>query len=149
MDDTKKAMAYRCKSILQEQLYRIEEMMRLAQEEANKETKSSAGDKYETGRSMMQLEKEKYSIQHARVSHQLAMCNRLDLNIHSEVREGSLVYTDVGIFFVAVGVGSLSWKEKRVECISLSTPIGSALEGAEAGDVVEFREQEIEILDVQ
>ena len=44
-------------SRLQQKLARLEDMMKNAQAEANKETKSSAGDKYETGRSMMQLEK--------------------------------------------------------------------------------------------
>ena len=150
MDDIcKRELSKRCKSVLDEQLFRIEEMMRLAQEEANKETKRSAGDKHETGRSMMQLEKEKYSIQHARVSLQRAVFNRLDVRAHDEVTLGSLVYTDIGIFFLSVGLGTQFLEGKSIECISLSTPIGAVFEGAEAGDIIEFRGREIEIIDVR
>ena len=63
----KKEIQSLCVHRLQQQLCRLEEMMNHAQEEANKETKSSAGDKYETGRSMMQLEKEKNRYQKSRL----------------------------------------------------------------------------------
>ena len=149
MGISKKEIQVLCVKVLQTQLTRLKEMMMYAQEEANKETKSSAGDKYETGRSMMQLEKEKFAMQHSRVSEQLAILHNLDLGSHDEVQEGSLVVTNIGMFFIAVGMEPLNMGEERITCISLSTPIGKCLEGLEEGDVADFRNQEIEIWDVQ
>ena len=145
----KKDLVDRCSKLLREQLNRIEIMMRLAQEEANKETKSSAGDKYETGRSMMQLEKEKYAIQHHRVLSQLNALKNIDLGLHSEVQTGSIVKTNIGVFFIAVGMESLIHGDQNIECISLSTPIGKVLAGLESGDVADFRDNEIEVWEVQ
>lgn len=148
MSICKKELQISCIRVLKQHLSRLEEMMTYAQQEANKETKSSAGDKYETGRSMMQLEKEKYAMQHSRVSTQLTILQRLDLGTHEEVREGSLVDTNIGRFFIAVGMEPQHIQNEPVTCISLSTPIGMCLEGLEAGDVVDFRGQEIEIWEV-
>ena len=148
MSAIKKKIQILCIQVLQKQLFRLEEMMMYAQEEANKETKSSAGDKYETGRSMMQLEKEKYAMQHTRVLKQLDILQKLDLRSHDEVQEGSLVDTSIGMFFIAVGMESQYIQKETIACVSLHTPIGACLEGLEEGDIVDFRNQEIEIWSV-
>ena len=144
----KKEIQSVCLHRLQQQLARLEDMMKNAQAEANKETKSSAGDKYETGRSMMQLEKEKFAQQHDRVSQQLDIVQKLDLGAHDEIQEGSLVDTNIGLFFIAVGMEPFDIGDTTITCLSLSTPIGEALDGLEEGDVVDFRDQEIEIWEV-
>ena len=144
----KKEIQSLCVHRLQQQLCRLEEMMNHAQEEANKETKSSAGDKYETGRSMMQLEKEKFALQHSRVSQQLDIVHKLDLGEHDEIQEGSLVYTNIGLFFISVGMEPVQINDETITCLSLSTPIGKILEGQEEGDIVDFRDQEIEIWEI-
>lgn len=144
----KKEIQSVCLHRLQQQLARLEDMMKNAQDEANKETKSSAGDKYETGRSMMQLEKEKFAQQHDRVSQQLDIVQKLDLGAHDEIQEGSLVDTNIGLFFISVGMEPFDLGDTTITCLSLSTPIGEALNGLEEGDVVDFRDQEIEIWEV-
>ena len=144
----KKEIQSVCLRRLQQQLARLEDMMKHAQAEANKETKSSAGDKYETGRSMMQLEKEKFAQQHDRVSQQLEIVQKLDLGAHDEIQEGSLVDTNIGLFFISVGMEPFEIGDTTITCLSLSTPIGMSLDGLEEGDVVDFRDQEIEIWEV-
>jgi hypothetical protein len=47
--------------VVHQRIASAEEAIRMAQESANQEGKSSAGDKYETGRAMAQLEIEKAS----------------------------------------------------------------------------------------
>ena len=148
MSINKKEIQILCIQVLKQQISRLEDMMIYAQKEANKETKSSAGDKYETGRSMMQLEKEKYAIQHSRVSEQFNRLQKIDLGSHNEVQAGSLVETNIGLFFISVGMEPQHIQNKLITCISLSTPVGSCLEGLEEGDVVDFRDQEIEIWEV-
>ena len=138
----------RCRCLLDEQLARIENAMRLAQEEANRETKSSAGDKYETGRSMMQLEKEKYAIQHQRIEQLRETLRFIPTEKHEHAQFGSVVCTDIGWFYLSQGLGEIQIEEKTIRCISMKTPIGIVLEGCEEGDILRFREKEIEVLDV-
>ena len=118
-----------CLCLLDEQLARIENAMRLAQEEANRETKSSAGDKYETGRSMMQLEKEKYAIPHQRVQKLRATLGQIPLDNHEQAQFGSVVCTDIGWFYLSQGLGEIQIEEKTIRCVSMNTPIGIVLEG--------------------
>ena len=60
---------------------------------------------------------------------------------------GALIETDHGNFFFAIAAGRLV-VEKEYICISLASPLGRALESAEEGDVVVFRDKEIEILSI-
>ena len=52
-----------CLLILNQKIEELNSALATATESANNETKSSAGDKHETARAMMQLEQEKLSLQ--------------------------------------------------------------------------------------
>lgn len=112
-----------------------------AQESANQETKSSSGDKYETGRAMAQLEIEKNTQQ---LSEALKLKNTLDqIRIDvtaTAVTSGSLVVTDRGIFFVAISLGKVVLQERTYFIIAPSSPLGQQLMGAKAGDAVKFKD---------
>ena len=58
--DMKRQLFRHCKNMLQDRVQRARESYRDAQEAAEEETKSSAGDKYESGRAMMLMEMEKH-----------------------------------------------------------------------------------------
>jgi transcription elongation GreA/GreB family factor len=103
------------------------------------ETKSSAGDKHETGRAMLQLEREK-------AGRQLAEINKLrkalsKINIEKKptlVGLGSLVYTSKAHYLIAVSLGALKVGDDSFYAISPSTPIGQLLMGKTVGDEVSF-----------
>ena len=59
-----------CQIVVHQRIASAQDAIRMAQDSANEEGKSSAGDKYETGRAMAQLEIEK-------ASSQLAEANKL------------------------------------------------------------------------
>src|SRR5690606_34304897 len=72
-----------------------------AQAAANEETKSSSGDKYETGRAMMQLEIEKNGEQLAQSVKLKSMLTRINPDMRTaSVQPGSLVLTDRGAFYI-------------------------------------------------
>ena len=147
--EIKKGLWSACKEILESRLLRLRESMQRAQEEANLETKSSAGDKYETNRSMMQLEKERYALQHVRLQKMYTKLLRIDVSSSSqEIQLGSLVSTSMGWFFFGVGLGEVEYEGTIYRCISMKTPIGEVLEGGEEGDIVDFRDREVEVFDV-
>lgn len=123
--------------------------MEAAQESANTESKSSAGDKYETGRAMAQLDRDRYA-------QQLAEALRLDqdlarINIdraYSTIQPGSLVLTSRGVFFVSISAGKLLVDGHDYIAVSPASPIATALAGKKAGDTVVFNKVTYQVLDV-
>lgn len=113
-----------------------------AQQSANEETKSSSGDKYETGRAMAQLEIEKNTQQLAEA---LKLKNTLEQipidHSFAAAQPGSLVITDRGSFFIAIGLGKVDLDDKSYFVIATFSPLGLALAGARVGDRVAFRDQ--------
>ena len=77
-------------------------------QDLNSETKSSAGDKHETGRAMLQLEMEKAGKQWVEVQQTQVLLSKVSIQpTKGPVRLGSLVHTSNGVFFLAVSIGKL------------------------------------------
>lgn len=118
----------------------LREAIATAQASANEETKSSSGDKYETGRAMAQLEMEKYGEQLAEALRIKQALSQLVLATpNTIVQNGSLVWTDQGNFFISVSAGQFPLDGKTVYAISAASPIGTILLGRKPGDQFEFR----------
>ena len=108
------------------------------------ETKSSAGDKHETGRAMLQLEMEKASQQLAIVHHMKETLQRLTIeDTTKNVKLGSLVKTTKGTYFLAVSVGQVIMGKETYFVVSTESPIGKQLLGKKIGEVIPFNTAEI------
>jgi transcription elongation GreA/GreB family factor len=119
-------------------------------ESRESETKSSAGDKFETGREMMQIEIGKYQDQLEKYLKQKKAISQIDTEKkHELVGIGSMVKTTQGIYMVSVGLGPVEVSGVKYFAISLASPIGQLLEGLRQGDKVKFQNKEIEILEIQ
>src|ERR1700754_2530386 len=80
--------------------------MQQAQEAANSEEKSSAGDKYETGRAMGHLQKEMYAGQLAKLMQVAAGLHAVNIDvIYLQGKTGALIRTDTTDFFISIGLG--------------------------------------------
>ena len=109
------------------------------QQAANLETKSSAGDKYETGRAMMQLEKDKIAEQLSEVLKLKKVLDQIDVNkVYSVAELGALVETDKGIYYISTSLGKVSFEGGDYFCLSPVAPFGKALIGKEVNDAVIF-----------
>ena len=120
-----------------------------AQASANEETKSSAGDKYETGRSMMQLEIEKNSVQLAegmKLKQTLSLIN--PENTSDKILLGSIVVTGNGNFYIAISTGQIKIDDKVFFAVSPVSPIGALLMGKKAGDEAEFNGKKFSVKEV-
>ena len=138
-----------CQLLVQQKIDALEAAMREAQGAANEETKSSAGDKYETGRAMMQLEKEKLAGQRAEVLKLKRVLDQVNPQRPSDqVTLGSVVATSQGTFYVAISLGSVSFEETTYFVISPVAPIGQALRGLRTGDHFVFNGKAVTISDV-
>lgn len=112
----------------------------LAKESRDSDTKSSAGDKFETGREMMQREMDKISASIDQSKNQLNFLSKINLNrSYSIVDLGCLIHTDQGIYYISIGVGKVEINAEIIYAISLDSPIGQLLKGKRVGDELEFR----------
>ena len=129
------------------QLCAAEEAIRGAQESANEETKSSAGDKYETGRAMAQLEIEKLRSQWAEATKLKAALEQLREPANEErASRGSLVFTDQGNYFLSIPAGKLEVDGVTWFAISPASPLGSALMGTHIGETIAFQNKQIRVV---
>lgn len=134
-------------ALLAENAVQTQRAIDATKEARNNDTKSSAGDKYETGREMMQIEIDKYEQQLGKIRQQQHELERL--NMHApchKVEFGALVTTQQETYFISIGLGKLMIDGAAVFAISLASPIGMALKDKRVGDKVQFQAREIEIV---
>jgi transcription elongation GreA/GreB family factor len=119
------------------------------QESLTSETKSSAGDKHETGRAMLQLEREKAGQQLAEIQKVNQLLSKIDVSKSSNsIGLGSIAYTTQANYFVAVSAGEFTVAHEKFYAISANTPIGRLLLGKTTGDKIQFRDQDFEIITI-
>jgi len=118
----------------------IGEAIASAKDSRNNDTKSSAGDKYETGREMMQIEIEKNEVLLNQTAKQRKELTRIDVSEEfNKVAFGSLVVTDKGTYFISIGIGKIQIEDQICYAISLASPIGGLLKDKAIGDEVQFQ----------
>lgn len=96
------------------------------------ETKSSMGDKYETGRAMVMQEQEKIADRIDQVQDQMNRLLAIDVNkIFQEVQFGALVITDKAYFLVSISHGLVQLDQTPVFLVSPTAPVAQAMLGKE------------------
>ena len=116
---------------------------------ANEETKSSAGDKHETGRAMAQLEQEKAAKQYAEAVELKKTIEKIDIHsTGSKIRSGSVVMTDKGNYFVAISAGKIEIEGNVYFAVSPGSPVGHALIGKMKNEDLVFNGQKITIREI-
>ena len=132
-----------CLAYIEERIKGANQAIQFAQASANEETKSSAGDKYETGRAMAQLEIEKNSIQLAEAKKLKQILLQLDPTKSSEtIQAGSLAITSQGKFYISIPAGQFTLEGEVYFAISPSSPIAQKLVGLKEGDQFSFNNKE-------
>ena len=136
-------------SLVLEKIQDSKSLMEQIQSEMNNETKSSAGDKYETGRAMMQMERDKAASQ---LSESLRLKNILELinpnTCHEKIELGSILSLKTGIFFLSASLGKIPVADKSIYCISPISPLGKMLLGKAKGDNFVFNSKNFQILEL-
>ncbi len=147
--DPKQHLYNFCNAFITERINRIEKGITALQESLRSETKSSAGDKHETGRAMVQLEREKLGTQLAEAEKQKQLLLKVPLHKNTNsIGLGSWVHTSKGNYFLAISAGETHISGTSTYCISLATPIGKMLLGSTKGDTVVINGRNIQVLEV-
>ena len=149
MKNLKEDLFEACSLFVQKKLINIEAVMQSNRMGLENESKSSAGDKHETGRAMMHLEMEKASQQFDVISKMKEVLQKIDINSRSnQIRLGSLVETDQGSYFLSISAGQLNIGNKVYYAVSSFSPIGAILLGKNQGDQVILGTKRIQIISV-
>ena len=123
--------------------------MQDAQNAANEESKSSAGDKYETGRAMMQIERDQAAVLLDEAVKLKRTLNLINPNKHHNVVSlGSIVKTNSFNAFIAVGPSKLTVDGKVYFIVSPMSPLGKVLTGLKAGADFTFNNKENVVVDI-
>ncbi|MFB1022287.1 MAG: hypothetical protein QMC40_05955 [Vicingaceae bacterium] len=107
-------------------------------EEIGKETKSSAGDKFETSREMMNQEVSRLEERIAYLKKQLNSLQQLSQRKSSSIENGSLVNTNHGVFFFGIAFGKLESQGSTIMGLSLNSPLGKIMTDKKEGDSLTF-----------
>lgn len=135
-----------CKEKVEERLQEIFKGIAQAQEAIESDTKSSAGDKYETSREMIQQDLNRYHEQLDQGKRDLNVLQQMELTTKEQVELGALVQTDTVLYFIAVSLGRVEVDGKLVMVISASSPIGKLLIGNQVDDAIQFNGNKQRIL---
>ncbi|WP_460220328.1 GreA/GreB family elongation factor [Psychroserpens sp. MEBiC05023] len=149
MNKLKDELYTQCQEFVDRRLEAIQKTIAEIQESLNSETKSSAGDKHETGRAMLQLEREKTGQQLSEIQKINEILSKIDISKSSEaIGLGSVVFTSQFNYFVTISAGELKLHEQSFYAISANTPIAKLLLGKTVGDQIQFRNQDFKIIKV-
>ncbi len=138
-----------CANQIRQRINDAETAIAEARKASENDTKSSAGDKYETGRAMMQQEINLNSRQLLEARKQQTVLQQINPDSeHVTAQAGSLVETDQGNFYLAVGAGAFFIGQKQYYTISLASPIGLQLKGKTTGAIFKLNGKEFKIFKV-
>jgi len=117
-----------CENYVEERINRVLSGIKDLDEALKMESKSSAGDKYETGRAMINLEFDKLLIQ-------LEQYKGLKKSLAFAVQNpnsgiiglGSLVKTSAANYFISIPAGEILVENEKFYAIGINSPIAQAL----------------------
>ena len=143
----KQQLLTECKRHVESRINTARQSMHDAQQSANEESKSSAGDKYETGRAMMQIERDKAAQQ---LDEALKLKNTLEqisLQARSDnIMLGTLVITDSKKIFISIGLGKVTIDDQEFLVVAPASPLGKVLMGLKVNDQAVFNKERLTIL---
>ena len=145
----KQELCKACHSTLNERLTRLQTIISGIELSLNTETKSTAGDKHETGRATLQLEREKLGVQLQELERQRAVLGRIHpKTVHDRPALGSIIYTTTANYFMAVGIGELKIKDQTYYVLSFNSPIGQLLKGKCEGESFYFKDKTVKFIKI-
>ena len=122
---------------IEQKIQTAQTAIEIAKESRDNDTKSSAGDKFETGREMMQIEIENNKLLLNKALTQLNELKKIDLQKdYSKVEFGSLVITNNGSYFFSIAEGKIEVDSGLYYAVSMISPLGKLLNSKVVGDEI-------------
>jgi hypothetical protein len=136
-------------AIIEQRMAAAKAQMEEAQQAANQEEKSSAGDKYETSRAMGHLQKDMHARQLAEQAKELAALHAVNVDhLYETATTGTLIQGEKIAFFIAAGLGKQLIDNKTIFFLSPQAPLAQQLQHKKAGDHFVFNTLSTIIVDL-
>ena len=146
----KKKLHAHCDNYIREKLKVLEKRKKELKLALESEDKSSAGDKHETGRAMIQIEREKLGKQISLNEQVFKKLISFEKNINTDVVcLGSIVITDNLNYYLSIPAGFLKIESKMYYFVSPISPIGMLLLGKKIKDQIYFNKKTSKILEIK
>lgn len=144
--DIKHQLLKKCKEYVELRILTAKQTMDHAQLAANEEGKSSAGDKYETGRAMMHIERDNAAHQLEEALKLKSVVDHINPEIvHHKIMLGSLVITNAKKIFIAIGIGKMDIDKNSYLVVAPTSPLGRSLMGLTVNAQITFNKEVITI----
>ena len=139
-----------CKVSVQKRFEKVNKTIADIVDALDGESKSSAGDKHETGRAMLQIDRENAGKQLQELENLDRLLPKIDIKTTTDyARLGSLVYTNHGSFFISISLGAVIIGKTTYYCVALQAPIGAQLSGKKKEDSFTFNGKEYKVTSVK
>ncbi|MDT0555632.1 3-oxoacyl-ACP synthase [Patiriisocius hiemis] len=138
-----------CKAFTENRFEKVKNTITSIEESLFDQSKSSAGDKHETGRAMLQIDRENAGRQLHEIEKLQEILKKVDVTKSSKnISLGSLVETDMVTYFISISAGNVTLNKTQYCCVALQAPIGQLLFGKKEGDSLIFNGKVIGIKSV-
>jgi len=128
-----------CQAVIEQRIQNGKALIDSAQQAANNEEKSSAGDKYETARAMGHLDKDMHTRQLMENVKELANLQQVNATqVYAGVTTGAYIQCSTTSFFIAAGIGRQVYNGQTIVFLSPGAPLAKLMMGKQAGDSFVF-----------
>lgn len=142
-------MHQQCQELLDQRLLEIHQAYQDSRQDLQAESRSTAGDKHETGRAMIQLEQEKMSKRLQETQKLKEWLHRISANrAYSTVQSGSLIRVSGKTYYLSIPLGLINHEGEDIYTLAPASPLGQQLLKKSVGDTLNFRGQQFKIEDL-
>ncbi len=150
MQEFKERVYQSAVTLLKDKIRLLQEERKAISEGILEDSKSSAGDKYETGREMMTQDLNHVESQLKQINSDLEELYRLQSIKDSAgpIRDGNLVKLGTDWFLISISIGQLEVDGEKVFLLSKNSPLGKSLIGKQENDFALLRGKNTPIVTV-
>lgn len=149
MTPTKRTVHLACLRLLEAKMAALQAELDDLSAGSESESKSSAGDKHETGRAMMHLEQDRLGRQWKELQTQHAILQGIQVESASpQIVRGSLIQMKQGWFYLSIALGRVEVDGTSVLTLSPESPLGQTCLGKKKDEVIDFRGNTYHIIDL-
>ncbi|MEX2514105.1 MAG: hypothetical protein WD398_14460 [Cyclobacteriaceae bacterium] len=133
---------------LEEGIKDLQNQLTELQQASEGEGKSSAGDKYETGREIINQSREVLKKQLVGLEIMKYQLKTIPIKPSIMVEEGAILQLEMGYIWVAVSLGKVELESTAIQVVSKDSPLLAALWGLKKGETGVFRGKNYQVLEI-
>jgi len=126
-----------------------EQLLRNIIESKLSDTKSSAGDKFETSRERLQAEEDRINAVLMNSKKLEVQLKRLNKSPCNKVEAGAIIITDKANYFIAIGLGKISIDNTNYYTMSPNAPLSKVMWNKQSGDSFVLNNNTQRIIEIQ